>query len=212
MPHDHETSSECLMARYQKAPDAAAFERIVSRFLAPALGVAQQMLSERGLAEDAVQETFLRIVRRRERYLPSKPFSTWFYAILRNVCRDMLRRRARQQRIVRELAHQVATQAEPPSFESLDAMNMLAGLPKDARAVVTLRIVHGLPFRDVAAALGISEEAAKKRAQRALRLLHKQLEGNELRRRLASLRLNVALREGEARAGLRRKDVPGTAT
>ncbi len=34
-----------------------------------------------------------------------------------------------------------------------------------------LRIVHGLGFRDVAAALGISEEAAKKRAQRALKRL-----------------------------------------
>jgi len=34
-----------------------------------------------------------------------------------------------------------------------------------------LRIIHGLGFRDVAAALGISEEAAKKRAQRALRRL-----------------------------------------
>ena len=91
-------------------------------------------------------------------------------------------------------------------------MDMLAGLPKDAQAVLTLRIVHDLPFRDVAAALGISEEAAKKRAQRALRLLRKQRESIELRRERAPLRLGVALREVEARAGLGREDVPGTAT
>jgi DNA-directed RNA polymerase specialized sigma24 family protein len=48
---------------------------------------------------------------------------------------------------------------------------LLDVLAHNERDVLVLRIVHGLGFRDVAAALGISEEAAKKRAQRALRRL-----------------------------------------
>ena len=171
MQQHHATSSEALMARYQDCLDAEAFEQIVSRFLAPALAVAQQIVRDRGLAEDAVQETFLRIVRSRERYLASRPFSTWLYAILRNVCRDTLRRHARHADLLRRVAALGAKQGQPPPSDSLDAMELLGELPAEARAVLSLRIVHGLPFRDVAAALGISEEAAKKRAQRALRRL-----------------------------------------
>jgi RNA polymerase sigma-70 factor (ECF subfamily) len=168
---EHESSSESLMQRYQRRLDAGAFEEIVSRFLGPALGVARQLLWDRGVAEDAVQETFLRIVRRRDRYDASRPFSAWFYTILRNVCTDMLRRRARQERVVQEavLRQDVQGRRAPPS--SGDALDLLAALPEQGRAVLTLRVVEELPFRDVAAALGISEEAAKKRAQRALKRL-----------------------------------------
>ncbi|MEW6359833.1 MAG: sigma-70 family RNA polymerase sigma factor [Planctomycetota bacterium] len=158
-----------LMARYQNGLDAEAFQQIVSRFLSPALAVAHEILADRALAEDAVQETFLRIVRRREQYDAAMPFANWFYAILRNVCTDMLRHRARQARLINEVALLNAT-AEM-SFDTPDGSELLAALPEESRAVLVLKIVHGMPLRDVAAALGISEEAAKKRAQRALRQL-----------------------------------------
>jgi len=158
------------MRRYQERLDEAAFDQIVGRFLSPALAVACQLLSERALAEDAVQETFLRLVRRRERYDPSRPFATWFYAILRNVCIDMLRRRARREQAVQEASAEQARR-EPGPPPSLDPFALLARLGEDDRAVLRLRVVQDMPFRDVAAALGVSEEAAKKRAQRALRRL-----------------------------------------
>ena len=159
------------MARYQRRLDAGAFDQLVSRFLAPALGVAQQMLSDRALAEDAVQETFLRLVRGRERYLPSKSFSPWFYAILRNICRDMLRRRQRRQELHDRAAASVDRRVHEPASAPFDVLGLLDALPAEARAVLELRVVQGLAFRDIAAALGISEEAAKKRGQRALRRL-----------------------------------------
>jgi len=173
MHRQGETSSEFLMARFRDRLDAEAFEQIVSRFLAPALAVARGILSEAPLAEDAVQETFLRIIRARGRYLASRPFSNWFYAILRNVCKDMLRRRARYAKAIRETAIRKASPLQRASAEADETSEILASVPKESRAVLTLRIVHDLPFRDVAAALGISEEAAKKRAQRALRRLRK---------------------------------------
>lgn len=159
------------MARYQKHLDADAFRQLVAHFLAPGLAVARQLVSEQALAEDAVQEAFLRIVRGRERYDAAKPFAPWFYAILRNVCTDMLRRQARQAKAMAEIARRTASDGSAPPSHELDAMDLLARLPDAARAVLTLRVVHDLSFRDVAAALGIGEEAAKKRAQRALRQL-----------------------------------------
>ena len=161
------------MAQYQEHLDGEAFGQIVSRFLASGLAVAAELLGDAALAEDAVQETFLRVVRGRERYIPSMPFSTWFYAILRNVCKDLLRRSARQAKLIEEVAYVRDTEVAGPPANSAEADELLAKLSRDARTVLRLRIVYDLSFREAAAALGISEEAAKKRAQRALRELRK---------------------------------------
>ena len=166
------------MRRYQRRLDEGAFAELVARFTRPALAVAEGILGDLALAEDAVQETFLRLVRSRSRYLPSRRFSTWFYAILRHVCTDMLRRNARHERLLRQLARAAAS---PPQLGGdLEARDLLAALPPRDRVVLTLRVLHGLAFRDVAAALGISEEAAKKRAQRALRRLRVFLQADAL--------------------------------
>ncbi|MEA3227164.1 MAG: sigma-70 family RNA polymerase sigma factor [Planctomycetota bacterium] len=157
------------MVRFQTRLDTYAFDRIVSAYMKPAVRMARQILSDRALAEDAVQESFLRVIRKRDQYIPASPFSCWFYTIVRNVCLDMLHKLNREKETIRE----VAVRCEPKSLgtdmpEIPELLNVLARSDRD---VLVFRIVHGLGFRDVAAALGISEEAAKKRAQRALRRL-----------------------------------------
>jgi len=157
------------MERFQGRLDADAFEQIFSSYMSPALAVARQILSDHALAEDAVQESFLRVIRKREQYIPGSPFSCWFYAIVRNVCVNMLRKRARRKKAIEETAVR-----DEPSTQRIDLSEiskLLDVLTSGERDVLMLRIIHGLGFRDVAAALGISEEAAKKRAQRALRRL-----------------------------------------
>jgi RNA polymerase sigma-70 factor (ECF subfamily) len=117
------------------------------------------------------------VIRKRDQYISSSPFSCWFYAIVRNVCVDMLRRQTRQKQAMEEIAsggQDRTTRTELPEIQKL-----LDGLAHGERDVLTLRIVQGLQFRDVAAALGISEEAAKKRAQRALRRLRVKTRSSE---------------------------------
>jgi len=162
-------SEEALMARFAARLDADAFEQIVSSYMRPALAVARQILSDHALAEDAVQESFLRVIRKREQYIPGSPFSCWFYAIVRNVCIDMLRRQTRQKKVIEG----ITTLDESGTLQTdlSEIPKLLDVLTSRERDVLVLRIVHGLGFRDVAAALGISEESAKKRAQRALRRL-----------------------------------------
>lgn len=163
---------EQLMGRFICQDDPQALNAIVSRFLAPALGVASQMLRDRAAAEDAVQETFLRLVRSRAQYNPSRPFSTWFYSILRNICRDLIRRRIREERLVTAAADEQARQTPPaPPAGGISAASILDHLPESERSVLTLRIIYDLPFDDIAAALDISVDAAKKRSQRGLRRL-----------------------------------------
>jgi len=169
MQNTHVPSHETLMARFQARLDSDAFEQIVSFYISTALAVARQILSDDTLAEDAVQESFLRVIRKRDQYIPGSPFSCWFYAIVRNVCVDMLRKRSRE----KEVLENFATIVEPlkPRTDLSEIPKLLDILSSHERDVLVLRIVHGLGFRDVAAALGISEEAAKKRAQRALKQL-----------------------------------------
>ncbi|KPJ74766.1 MAG: hypothetical protein AMK72_03575 [Planctomycetes bacterium SM23_25] len=171
MPDLHDTSSERLMARFQERLDAKAMEELASRFMGPALGVAQQILPDRGLAEDAVQEAFLRVVRNHRQYDPQRPFSHWFYAIVRNVCRDLLRRQARHVELVRQVAAQSKAEIEPGTTDLPAATDLLHGLPRGERDVLTLRVAGGMRFEEIGIALGISKEAAKKRAQRGLRRL-----------------------------------------
>jgi RNA polymerase sigma-70 factor (ECF subfamily) len=143
----------------------------------PAVGVARQILSDHAMAEDAVQESFLRVIRKRHQYIPGNPFSSWFYTIVRNVCTDMLRKNSRESRRIREIATSRESQSKRSDLPKIP--EILSVLPRDDRDVLMLRVVHGLGFRDVAAALGINEEAAKKRAQRALRRLRTRMHDAE---------------------------------
>ena len=177
MQNNSAISHETLMVRFQSRLDSAAFDGIVSAYMKPAVGVARQILSDRTLAEDAVQESFLRIIRKRHQYIPGSPFSCWFYTIVRNVCTDMLRKFNREKQTIRK----VAAISEPNSRRTdlPEISEILSVLERSDRDVLVLRIVHDLGFRDVAAALGISEEAAKKRAQRAMRRLRARMHDSE---------------------------------
>jgi RNA polymerase sigma-70 factor, ECF subfamily len=168
------------MRRFQRVRDTGAFQQLVSHYAGPALGVAQKILCDRVLAEDAVQETFLRVVRCRDRYDASKPFSLWFYTILRNICRDMLRQRRRHMKAMGEIAKGAIRATENPGH-SLDVQDVLQSLPASEQIVLTLRIVHDLPFRDIAAVVGITVEAARKRAQRGLKTLRQKMYPAEIR-------------------------------
>jgi RNA polymerase sigma-70 factor (ECF subfamily) len=161
--------NEGLMSRFREEGDLKAFEHLVARHAAKALVVATNRLHDRSLAEDAVQEAFIRLLRKRDQYTAGRPFAGWFYAILRNVCTDIVRKRSREAGAVQTLSLERTSPGASPELP--DAHALLATLPSAERVVLELRVLHDLAFREIAAALEISEEAAKKRAQRGLRRL-----------------------------------------
>jgi len=184
-----------LMKRVKKHLDKRSLEQLVSDYTPPASAMARQMLGDPTLAEDAVQEAFVRVIRKRRQYVSSRPFSHWFYAILRNICIDTLRRQKREKAAVQHLKtenrrrkaeHRYLTS----DFRSLTSdfcplSSVIGTLGRHERAVLELRVVHSMTFEDIAMVLDISVEAAKKRAQRGLRKLRKQIEQSERRRRQA---------------------------
>ncbi len=69
---------------------------LVRRHQEQALRLAFRTLGDWHLAEDVVQDAFLRVNRAASRYKPDAKFSTWFYRIVVNLCMDVLRKRQRE--------------------------------------------------------------------------------------------------------------------
>jgi RNA polymerase sigma factor (sigma-70 family) len=162
-------SDEMLMRRFQEAFDEQAMDELVARYGRAAQTIAGNIVGH-SAAEDAVQETFIRIVGARKSYDHNRSFSSWFYSILRNVCIDILRKERRRAKQLEELAEQAREDRQAPKADGRveAALRILPAMDRD---VLILRLVHGMPFQEIADQLECSLDAAKKRAQRALRRL-----------------------------------------
>jgi len=139
-------------------------------------GFALRSLDDAGLAEEAVQETFLRAWRAGERFDPQiGSLRTWLFAILRNVVIDLGRARAARPR--------VAEQGIEPSTDPLDqallAWQIEEGLRRigeQHRVVLIETYYRGRPYAEVAAQLGVPEGTIKSRVYYGLRALRNVLE------------------------------------
>jgi RNA polymerase sigma factor (sigma-70 family) len=137
------------------------------------------------LAVDLVGETYARALESRRRFAgdgaDADAIAAWTWGIARNVLHDALRRGRAERRALRRLG------AEPPLLEPVELRRIeelaelgslraaLAGaleeLSAEQRDAVRLRVVDELAYPVVAARLGISEQAARARVSRALRVL-----------------------------------------
>lgn len=79
--------------------NAAAFEELVLRYQNRLLTVLEHLVNRRDLAEDLVQEVFLRVYRARKRYVPRAKFSTWLFTIAHNVAANALRSLSRRREV-----------------------------------------------------------------------------------------------------------------
>jgi RNA polymerase sigma-70 factor (ECF subfamily) len=144
--------------------DTKVFEEVYRRFGEPMKSVAWSHLGNASDAEDAVQETFLKIHRAATTFTGEASFSTWAYRILVNTCYDALRRRKRRVEETNlddtpETAERTAPNVDDTKRIAL--RRMLDELPEQRRAVFTLFEIEGLSHAEIAAILGISEGNSK---------------------------------------------------
>jgi RNA polymerase sigma-70 factor, ECF subfamily len=144
------------------------------------LGFAVNALRDRPLAEDCVQETFLRAWRSRDRFDPAIASQrTWLFAIARNVIADAIRARGRMPRIAGDahLEHVPSDHRDP-----LDRLRIVEGLAllSDAhREVVVAVHLEGQTYQELSAATGVPMATLRTRAFHALRALRGHLEAPE---------------------------------
>jgi RNA polymerase sigma-70 factor, ECF subfamily len=139
-------------------------------------GFAMRSLGDSGLAEEAVQETFLRAWRAGDRFDPQiGSLRTWLFAILRNVVIDLGRARAARPGVVEGDVE--------PAVEPLDEA-LLAWQVEEAmrrigdqhRRVLVETYYRGRPYSEVAEELGVPEGTVKSRVYYGLRALRVALE------------------------------------
>jgi RNA polymerase sigma-70 factor, ECF subfamily len=139
-------------------------------------GFAVRSLGDPGLAEEAVQETFLRAWRAGDRFDPELgSLRTWLFAILRNVVIDLGRARAARPGVAAgspEAGHE-------PLEQIMVAWQVEEGLRRigdDHRRVLIETYYRGRPYAEVAAELGVPEGTVKSRVYYGLRALRNALE------------------------------------
>ena len=170
-------SDEDLVLAVQ-AGDTDSLGVLVARWEQPLFRFVYRMLPRRDDAHDVCQETFLRILKRADRYRPGSRFSTWMYQIALNLCRDRARRRKRWGLILSEAhafderspAGGVPAAGRPdPAVEAeraelAAAVHVaLAEIPREQREVLILKEFEGLKFKEIAEILGCPESTVKSR-------------------------------------------------
>lgn len=137
----------------------------------PSLTRRARMLLPATEVDDVVQETLLAAVTSLHRWRRDASFRTWLNAILRYKVADYYRGCERSPDAVSlDVLETAVLQIEPltTDYRTGAAVRLtLAELPPDYREILLLRFAEGLPFAEVAQALGISLEAAKSRYRRA---------------------------------------------
>jgi RNA polymerase sigma-70 factor (ECF subfamily) len=143
------------------------------------LGFARRRLGgDHGLAEEAVQETFLRAWRSAHQFDPSAGSPRmWLFGICRNTTIDVARRTARIAQVDRLSAASMPTEHPAPDEMIVDrdtdggrrAIDVLRRLPTTQRDAVVAIHVHRRPYADVAAELGVPVGTVKSRVHFGLR-------------------------------------------
>ena len=157
-----------LMIGYQAA-DPVAAERLVIRLCPALLRFLSASNQTRDVAQDILQEFWLRLHRSRHSYHPSEPVLPWIFAIARNTRVDTYRRRRRL--LIREVTlaaiHEKSCQAHQPDIAEGEILRALDDLPKSQRETVMMLKVSGMSLEEVARATSTSAGAIKQRAHRA---------------------------------------------
>jgi len=136
----------------------------VLRFLIAAVG--------RHDADDAFQETFLSALRAYPRLRPDSNLRGWVLTIAHHKAMDVHRGRARRPVPVAELEPRRGP--DPGQAPDTDHWERVRALPRRQREVLTLRYAGDLTHAEIAAALGCSEEAARRAAADGLKTLRKE--------------------------------------
>ena len=124
-------------------------------------------------AEDAVQETFLRYIKKQPDFDEAEHLKAWLCRVAINICRDMARKRKIRSYI--PLDEVEATAGEDP--EGTEIIRSLSLLPEKYGNVLFLYYVEGYDVKSIGKIVGCGESAVKMRLSRGRDRLRKILEG-----------------------------------
>jgi len=189
-----EFSDEQLMLRYQQG-DARAYEELLGRHYRPVFRYLIRSVRDRTVAEDLLQDVFMRVIRGAEAYRETAKFTTWLYTIAKNTLIDAARKQKFRNhqsldqpmrtdaeggsarvdfvRDERSEGNAVRRLADRQFTETLQ--QVLERLNPEQREVFLLREFQHLSFSEIAEVVKASENTVKSRMRYALTFLRNEL-------------------------------------
>jgi RNA polymerase sigma-70 factor (ECF subfamily) len=180
-------SEASAIARGLRRRDPDLLDRLIEQFQHRLLRYLVFLSGNRDLAEDLFQETWIRVLERGHQYDGKHEFSTWLYAVARNLTIDYLRKKtpvsldrlmededqaSLEPADTRPLAWELVAQHE--QAERITAA--LVSIPVECREMVVLRFQDGLSLEEIATVTGAKLGTVKSRLYRGLHLLMLRLE------------------------------------
>ncbi len=164
------------------------FAELVRRYQDTVYAMALRFLGSPSDAEDAAQETFLKVFRGLDGFKGEAKFSTWLYRITFNLCADSLRKRRRSGHAELGEAEQVADEpvdVEDGLLSSEDRRRVrecLDELDERYRSVIVMLYYQKLSYEQIATVLGVPLKTVETRLYRARKQLRERLERSGQRR------------------------------
>jgi RNA polymerase sigma factor (sigma-70 family) len=168
----HGTNDEAeLFADFAATRSEEAFAGIIRIHANLVFSTALRQLGDRGLAEEVAQEVFVTLAKKAASLRPDRTMAGWLYQTTVNQARQRLRTELRRQN-----REQIAAAIACASGEGDSIWAMLIPLLDEAllsltdkdRLAVVLHFMEQRPFRELGAILGVGEDAARKRVNRAV--------------------------------------------
>lgn len=155
--------------------DIAAFERLVLAIQGRVWRYLVHLVGDRGLAEDLVQEVFIRVHRKLSTLRNPDGFTTWVLVVARNAAYDAGRAKMRRPlTLVADPDADLRTVQGDPHLAA-EIRDMVERLEPDLREAVVLVGMIGLTYREAAETIGVPEGTVKSRVFRARQALHEML-------------------------------------
>jgi RNA polymerase sigma-70 factor (ECF subfamily) len=171
--------------------DIEAFDIIVDRYKNRLMNFVYRFVKDYDVSEDIVQETFLRVFRKRRDYKAIANFSTWIFTIAGNLAKSELRRRKRW----KFLSIDTGNNEDEKPFDLPDtgmspdratAVRMLDENVQDSidslqikyKEALILRDIQGMSYKQISKIVGVPVGTVKSRVNRARLKLQKKLKGH----------------------------------
>lgn len=185
-----------LVLQAQQGSDEA-FAQLVEQYQTPVYNLCYRMLGEVESAEDAAQESFLRVYRNLARFDRQRPFATWLLSITAHYCIDCLRRRRFTMVSIDAEGEDDERPMELPDARALNPeqetvrqeeqaalQNVLQQLDATDRAAVVLRYWYDFSEIEISQSLSLTVSAVKSRLHRARKELARRLQASSTETRV----------------------------
>jgi RNA polymerase sigma-70 factor, ECF subfamily len=181
-------SEASAIARGLRRRDPDLLDRLIEQYQHRLLRYLVYLAGNRELAEDLFQETWIRVLERGHQYDGKHEFSTWLYAVARNLTIDYLRKKSpvsldglmddEQHAPLEPVDKQPSAWEVAANLEQAERISAaLVSIPAEYRETVVLRFQEGLALEEIANVTGAPLGTVKSRLYRGLNMLMSRLKG-----------------------------------